>query len=157
VEFLHAGAVGRRNRDEHKLVPWRTYPCKDGMAAIIGGPVRHWLKAAEMFGVPELQSDKFAHILGRMKHRTEFQSLMQPWLSARTRKEIFREGQKRNLAWGYIASLYEVLGMEQLAARAFFAELRLPDGTAYRMPAAPFCLSKTPWRQARAPSLDEHA
>jgi len=71
-------------------------------------------------------------------------------------EEIFREGQKRRLAWGYIATPGEVLEMEHLAAREYFPKMQHPDGFMYRMPGAPFRMSKTPWRQGRAPTLNEH-
>src|SRR5579871_5808423 len=43
AEYLHAGKKANRTGDEHPLVPWKLYPCKDGYAAIIGGPMRHWV------------------------------------------------------------------------------------------------------------------
>jgi crotonobetainyl-CoA:carnitine CoA-transferase CaiB-like acyl-CoA transferase len=150
AEFLNVGKVARRNGDEHNMVPWRTYPCADGEAAIIGGPIRHWLRAAPLFEAPELLSEKLQTMGGRMANRAETQELMQPFLQRHGKRELFHLGQKHRLAWAYLASMPEALAEPQHAARGFFIEQPRADGVAATMPGAPFRCAKASWRDRPA-------
>ncbi|MDI9640824.1 CoA transferase [Oscillatoria amoena NRMC-F 0135] len=156
AEYLHLGKIAKRSNDEHALVPWRTFPCKDGHAAIMGGPIRHWLKGAELFESPELVGPQYAHMEGRIRYREEVRQLMAPWLLQHGKQEIFHAGQARKLAWGYLATLQEVLESPQLQARQFFLDTEHPELGKYPMVGAPFRPSKTPWQQVRAPLLGEN-
>ncbi|AXQ28356.1 CoA transferase [Solimonas sp. K1W22B-7] len=152
AEFLNVGKVARRNGDEHNMVPWRTYPCADGEAAIIGGPIRHWLRAAPLFEAPELLSEKLQTMGGRMANRAETQGLMQPFLMRHGKRELFHLGQKHRLAWSYLASMPEALEDPQHAERRYFIEQPRADGVAAKMPGAPFRSDKAPWRNQPAPA-----
>ncbi len=156
TEYLHAGKIQRRNNDEHPLVPWRIFPCRDGHAAIIGGPIRNWLQAAKMFDAPELYSERYAHMEGRIKHRDDVRALMTPWLMQNDKKTIFHAGQKHGLAWGYLATLDDALHAEQTQARGYFTPVEHPDAGTLPLAGAPFRPAKTPWQQTRAPRLGEH-
>jgi crotonobetainyl-CoA:carnitine CoA-transferase CaiB-like acyl-CoA transferase len=152
---LHAGTVARRNNDNHLLVPWRSYPCQDGDAVIIGGPVRNWLKAASMFDEPRLTSAPLDDMVGRVQARDEFEGLMKPWLLQRTRAELFRLGQEKGLAWAYLASLTEALALPQLAARQFFVSREHPELGKFRMPGAPYGGPACHWEDLAAPTESE--
>lgn len=156
AEFLHLGKLAKRNNDEHPLVPWRIFPCRDGYAAIMGGPIRHWLKAAAVFEEPELTGDKYPHMADRIRHRDEIRRLMSPWLMRHDKRDIFHAGQARKLAWGYLATLEDVLASPQFAARGFFVPVEHPEHGTLTMAGAPFRAEKTPWVTARAPRLGEH-
>ncbi len=150
-ECLATGKVARRNGDQHAMVPWRTYPCADGQTAIIGGPIRHWLKAATMFEAPELLQPKLQAMGGRIQHRAETEALMKPWLAQRSRQELFHLGQQAGLAWAPLASLADALNDPQHAARGYFVELEQPGAGTGRLPGAPFRAPSSPWRDAPAP------
>lgn len=152
AEFLNVGKVARRNGDEHNMVPWRTYPCADGDAAIIGGPIRHWLRAAPLFEAPELLSEKLQMMGGRMANRAETQELMKPFLARHTKRELFHMGQKHRLAWSYLASMPEALEEPVHAARGFFIEQPRADGQPATMPGAPYLSAQAPWSNRPAPS-----
>jgi crotonobetainyl-CoA:carnitine CoA-transferase CaiB-like acyl-CoA transferase len=156
AERLHLNKTARRNNDEHALVPWRTYPCRDGQAAIIGGPIRHWLKAAEMFESPELVAPDLDHMAKRIANRQRVRDLMGPWLRSQDKKSVFHEGQARGLAFGYLADLKDVDASPQYAARGYLIEDEHPEIGRTRMPGAPFRMERTPWVQRRAPLLGEH-
>jgi crotonobetainyl-CoA:carnitine CoA-transferase CaiB-like acyl-CoA transferase len=156
AEFLHLGKVAKRTNDEHALVPWQIYPCRDGHAAIIGSPIRHWLKGAELFKQPELTSGKYDHVAKRIANRDQIRKLMAPWLSANNKKDIFHAGAARGLAFSYLASLNEVLESSQHEARKFFVATEHPETGTHKMAGAPFRPQKTPWCQHRAPLLGEH-
>ena len=152
AEYCALGKVARRNGDQPPMVPWRTYPCADGEAAIIGGPIRNWLKAAPLFGAPELLGDRFAAIGARMQKRSAFEDLLQPWLRRHTRREIMQAGQAQGLAWSYVATPAEALADPQHAARGYFVESEQPGIGRCRMPGAPFRGPDLAWTDAPAPA-----
>lgn len=137
TEFSHSGKAARRNNDRHNLVPWRTYPCADGEAAIIGGPIRNWKKAAPLFEAPELLAPPLDSAAGRIAHREKAEALISAWTRTQTKTHLFHTGQGLGLAWSYIATLPEVLACPQLAARAFFREVEL-EGRRLTVPGMPF-------------------
>ena len=154
VNFLHEGVRSRRSK--HIMVPWRNFPCKDGFATVICAPFRNWVKGAQLFEAPELLVEKYHHVRGRHLERERVESLIQPWLTTRSREDIFHAGQAQGLAFGYLASLAEAMVLPQHLARNFFVETDDGRGGRYRYAGAPFKLSATPWLQKRAPLLGEH-
>jgi crotonobetainyl-CoA:carnitine CoA-transferase CaiB-like acyl-CoA transferase len=154
---LHGGPIAKRNNDNHIAVPWQLHPCRDGQVAVVGGPVRHWLPAVDLFEEPRLSEERFRHMSGRMKHREEVWSLLAPWLMRHDKKEIYHAGQKRRLAFGYVAGLAEVLASEQLNNRGFFVGIDHPVVGKHKYCDAPFRSAAMPWRSARAPLLGEHS
>lgn len=156
AEYLHLGKVARRTGDEHALVPWQLLPCGDGYAAVIGGPVRHWLAGAELFDEPRLLDPEYRHMSGRIARRQEVKDLLAPWLDRHDPKEVYHAGQARQLAFSYLATLADVLQSPQLAARAFFDEIDHPVTGRQPYCGAPFRPSATPWQSRRAPLLGEH-
>lgn len=122
AEFLQSGKVAKRNGDEHPLVPWRCYPCEDGYAAIISGPLRHWGKAAELFESPELASPELAHMAARIARRRDVEAMIKPWLMRHRKQDIYHQGQAIGLAFGYLAGLDDILESTHLQARNFFSD-----------------------------------
>jgi crotonobetainyl-CoA:carnitine CoA-transferase CaiB-like acyl-CoA transferase len=155
IEHLHEGTLPCRKNDKHTMVPWELYPCADGEVAVIGGPYRHWLQAAEMFEEPRVFEEKFREAMGRIEHRDEFEPLLRPWLEGQGKREVFHEGQARGLAFGYLADLDEALANPQHDARGFFVEVEHPVVGAHRYCGAPFKLSETEWQSRRSPLLGE--
>lgn len=156
IEHLHLKRTPTRKNDRHAMVPWELYPCRDGRAAVIGGPIRHWLRSLDLYEEPALANEKFRHAVGRIEHRDEFEALLQPWLTAHAKNEIFHAGQARKLAFGYLAGLEEALASPQHESRRFFVDVDHPAVGRGRYCGAPFRLSKTPWQSSRAPLLGEH-
>src|SRR5215469_6261497 len=156
TEYLHTGKVPNRNSDEHALVPWKLYPCKNGYAAIIGGPMRHWPGAVSMFENTWLMNPDLQHMGGRIKHRAEVGEAILPWLAEHEKKEIYEAGQRRGLAFGYLADADEIFHSPQHQARSFFVSVDHPSTGPQPYCGAPFRSSVNSWRLARAPLLGEH-
>jgi len=138
------------------MVPWGLYPCRDGYAVVLAMPQRHWRGAAEIFEDPRLFEDRFAHLLDRIKHRTEYEQMLEPCVRAHSREELFEAGQAHKLAFGYLASTDEAIELPPLQPRGFFEETDHPVTGRSRQCGAPFRMSATPWRTDRAPLLGEH-
>ncbi|MDP3858237.1 MAG: CoA transferase [Stagnimonas sp.] len=147
AEYLATGKIARRNGDQHAMVPWRTYPCADGQIAAIGGPIRHWLKAAAQFDAPELLGETLADMGGRIAHRAETEALFKPWLATRTREQLFHWGQQQGLAWAPLRSMAEALADPQHVARGFFQPQRGADDVERVLPAAPFRPERCTWSE----------
>jgi len=156
AENLHLGQTARRTNDEHAMVPWQCHPCKDGRAAIVGGPIRRWLKAAALFEEPRLLEDPFRDMGGRIRNRRAFEGLITPWLSEHSREEIFHAGQERGLAFGYLATIAEAMRSPQHEARGFFRTVEHPETGALTLCGPPFRMDRGGWTDARAPLLGEH-
>jgi crotonobetainyl-CoA:carnitine CoA-transferase CaiB-like acyl-CoA transferase len=156
VEHLHTGRVARRTGDRHNLVPWRLFPCRDGWAAVIGGPIRKWLGAIDLFEEPRLAEEKFRHVAGRIEHRDELEALIQPWLDRHDRDDILAAGRERGLAFGVLKEPEEVLEDPQHRARQFFQRVEHPVAGEQLVPGEPYRFVDAPARLRRAPLLGEH-
>jgi len=145
-----------RKRGGHMFVPWNTYDCQDGQAVVIAMPYRHWHRAAEIFNDPALFDKKYDHLPERIKNRDEYEARLRPCVKALRKKDLFHAGQKRGLAFGYIASLEEAARSPQHQDRNFFTELHHPRAGSHPCCNAPFQMSATPWTTLRSPLLGEH-
>lgn len=151
---LQAGINGRRGG--HRFVPWDTYECEDGYAAVIGMPSRHWHRASQLFDDARLFDDRFALLQGRVQHRSEYEAILRPCVKKHRKRELFHAGQSLGLAFGYVADLDEAASSPQHAARKFFVDVDHPVAGVQRYCDAPFRMSATPWLTERAPLLGEH-
>ena len=156
VEALQLDAVRKRTNDRHSMMPWQHYDCEDGEVAVIGGPIRHWRKARNIFDEPKLFLDKYDHCLDRRTLRDEYEEILKPCVKKFKKKELFRAGQEQGLAFAYLATLEEALELPQHKARGFFEPIDHPVVGKHDYCGAPFKMSATPWTSARAPMLAEH-
>ncbi len=145
-----------KKRGGHMFVPWGTYDCQDGQAVVIAMPYRHWHRAAEIFNDPVLFDKKYDHLPDRIKNRDEYEARLRPCVKSLRKKDLFHAGQKRGLAFGYVASLEEAARSPQHQSRSFFTELDHPRVGSHPCCDAPFKMSATPWAPLRAPLLGEH-
>ena len=154
TNFLHLGKNGKRGA--HTFAPWGLYRCKDGYAAVICAPFRHWTRGAEIFQEPRLIEDKYKHVKYRDQHREEVDALIQPWLSNHKKEDVFHKGQEHNLAFGHLATFEETLESPQHKARDFFVEIDHPEVGKHKYCGTPFNISHTSCESQRAPLLGEH-
>jgi crotonobetainyl-CoA:carnitine CoA-transferase CaiB-like acyl-CoA transferase len=157
VNCLQLRQVKKRSGDRHVMVPWEMFECADGEAAVIGGPIRNWRRAAEFLDEPRLFEKRFDYVKDRMAQREEYESLLRPVVKKLEKRHLFHEAQKRNLGFSYLVSLEEALELPQHQARGLFSELDHPVVGRHRYVGAPFKMSKTPWTDGRAPLLSEHS
>jgi crotonobetainyl-CoA:carnitine CoA-transferase CaiB-like acyl-CoA transferase len=156
VEHLHLGHAPKRKGDRHALVPWELFPCRDGWAAVVGGPIRKWLGAVDIFEEPRLKDPKFHHVGGRIKNRAEFEELIRPWLDRSDRAEILAAGRRHGLAFGILNRPEEAFEHPQHRARGFFQRLDHPVVGEHVVAGEPFRIEGAPATHERAPLLGEH-
>jgi len=156
VEMLHEKKDKNRNDDHHALMPWEIFPCADGSAAVVGGPTRHWDRAAALFDDPRLFDEQYHHSIARLWYRDEYEALLRPCVKKVKKRELFHRGQEQGLAFGFLADLQDAVDSPQHKARGFFVEIDHPAVNTQTYLGSPYKMSKTPWQSQRAPLLGEH-
>ena len=137
---------------------WGIYPCQDGYVGIIAGPDQRWPEVAEIMEREELSDPRFASRYGRLVHADEVDALMLPWLLDHDKVDVFKAGQEHGLAFTFVATMEDLLEMEQLTARDYFVELDHPVTGPLQYPGRPIspATRSDAWVYRRAPLLGEH-
>ena len=141
---------------------WGIYPCRDGYVGIIAGPDHRWPEMAAVMEREELADPRFGSRNGRMMNADEVDALMLPWLLEHDKVDIFKAGQEHGFGFAYVATMEDILDMEQLVSRNFFEDLEHPVAGNLKYPGPPISKISTgeldfePWVYRRAPLLGEH-
>ena len=137
---------------------WGIYPCRDGFVGIIAGPDHRWPEVARIMEREELADPRFASRRGRQDNADEVDALMLPWLIEHDKVDIFKAGQESGLGFSFVATVEDILEMEQLLARDYFVELEHPTAGGLRYPGAPISCEPdaNAWVFDRAPLYAEH-
>jgi benzylsuccinate CoA-transferase BbsE subunit len=161
-KWLDDGIVPRRSGPAlFASVPSGAYPCKDGLIYLMVNRPLHWKALAqwihEATGIEEVLDAVFE---GPSSSRQPYRDLVDLWVSELTSRlsveEVYREGQRRHIAFTPVNGAAAVARDPQLAARGCFVEVEHPEGR-LRVPGAPYRHSATPWRIARRPPrVGEH-
>ena len=137
---------------------WGIYPCRDGHVGIIAGPDHRWPEVSHIMEREELADPRFASRRGRQENADEVDALMLPWLIDHDKVEIFKAGQDSGLGFSFVASMQDILEMEQLLARGYFVKLEHPASGELTYPGAPISCEPgaDAWVFRRAPLFGEH-
>ncbi|MYC36356.1 MAG: CoA transferase [Chloroflexi bacterium] len=137
---------------------WGIYPCRDGFVGIIAGPDHRWPEVARIMERDELADPRFSSRRGRQDNADEVDALMLPWLIEHDKVDIFKAGQESGLGFSFVATMEDILEMEQLLYRDYFVELEHPTAGGLRYPGAPISCEPdaNAWVFGRAPLYAEH-
>ncbi len=137
---------------------WGIYPCQDGHVGIIAGPDHRWPEVARIMEREELSDPRFASRRGRQENADEIDALMLPWLIDHDKVDIFKAGQESGLGFSFVASMKDILEMEQLVARGYFVSMDHPVAGERTYPGAPISCEPgaEAWVFRRAPLFGEH-
>ena len=137
---------------------WGIYPCQDGHVGIIAGPDHRWPEVARIMEREELADPRFASRRGRQDNADEIDALMLPWLLDHDKVDIFKAGQEGGLGFSFVATMKDIMEMEQLLARGYFATIDHPRAGPFVYPGAPIACEPeaAAWTFFRAPLLGEH-
>ena len=127
-EFTRVGNRG------YGRAAWGIYPCQDGFVGIIAGPDQNWPEVANVMEREELADPRFASRQGRLLNADEVDALMLPWLLENDKVDIFKAGQDHGLGFSFVASMQDILEMEQLVERGYFVELGASGGRNFEVP-----------------------
>ena len=137
---------------------WGIYPSGDGHVGIIAGPDHRWPEVARIMEREELADPRFASRRGRQENADEIDALMLPWLIEHDKVDIFKAGQESGLGFSFVATMKDILEMEQLVARGYFVKLDHPVAGELTYPGAPISCEPgaDAWVFSRAPLFGEH-
>jgi crotonobetainyl-CoA:carnitine CoA-transferase CaiB-like acyl-CoA transferase len=162
-KWLDDGIIPRRNGTSlFASVPSGAYRCSDGLVYVTVNRPHHWQALAqwihEVTGNEEVLDPMFE---GPSSKRLPYRELLDVFLSEMTSRlrvgEVYREGQRRHIAFTPVNGAAEVAGAAHLAARGFFVEVDHPVAGRLRMPGAPYLHARSPWKIRRAaPRIGEH-
>ena len=137
---------------------WGIYPCQDGHVGIIAGPDQRWPEVARIMEREELSDPRFTSRAGRLEHADEVDAYMLPWLVSNNKVDIFKAGQESGLGFSFVATMKDILEMEQLLDRNYFVSLDHPVAGRLEYPGAPIMpeAGVDAWVFQRAPLFGEH-
>jgi benzylsuccinate CoA-transferase BbsE subunit len=143
-------------------VPSGAYACRDGLVYLMVNRPLHWQALAEWIheetGNQEVLDPMF---LGPSSNRIPYRELLELFISELTSKfrvdEIYREGQRRHIAFTPVNTATAVSEDTHLAERGYFVDASHESAGTLRYPGAPYRHARTPWRIGRpAPRVGEH-
>ena len=137
---------------------WGIYPCQDGHVGIIAGPDQRWPEVARIMEREELSDPRFTSRAGRLEHADEVDAYMLPWLVSNNKVDIFKAGQESGLGFSFVATMKDILEMEQLLDRNYFVSIDHPVAGRLNYPGAPIMPEESidAWVFKRAPLFGEH-
>ena len=157
--FTHAGQVRKRSGNRYQWTyPVTLYPCKDGHIVVNAGTPRTWEPLCTLVGREDLKTDPdYTTSMGRVQRANEIDAMLDPWLMARTRQELWDLARQWLLPWGPVNEMGDILRDPQHVEREYLVSVKQPDGSTVTMPGAPVRLQRTPLRADQPPpSLGAH-
>ena len=159
MQFSYSGQeysrVGNRG---YGRAAWGIYPCLDGHVGIIAGPDHRWPEVARIMDRHELSDERFLSRAGRLEFADEVDAYMLPFLIDNNKLDIFKAGQEGGLGFSFVATMQNILEMEQLLDRDYFVQLDHPIAGTLTYPGAPIMPEEDvgAWVFERSPLLGEH-
>lgn len=170
VQFFDLeGTVRKRYGGQQRQAGMGVFDCADGQVYFMAGGVAsnkfweasvRWLldegvKDAACLLEPHWYDSAFLATVGA---KSTFASIFGPFARARTKAQLYEQGQARRLPICPINTPADLLDNRQLAYRGHFTQIpHTWSGRKLVAPGAPYQFSATPWRQpGPVPRLGEH-
>jgi crotonobetainyl-CoA:carnitine CoA-transferase CaiB-like acyl-CoA transferase len=157
--YLVAGREARRFGNGHPtIVPYTTYPTRDGMIAVAVGNDAQFARLAEVLGHGEWARDpRFAKNRDRVVHRETLDALIAAALGADAAGAWLAALQAAGVPCGRINSVAQALDDPHAAARGMVETVEHPAIGALRLLGIPFKFGGTPASIRRPPpGLGQH-
>jgi crotonobetainyl-CoA:carnitine CoA-transferase CaiB-like acyl-CoA transferase len=155
--YSYTGAV--LSRQGNRLLsgyPWTLLPCKDGYVGIIVLE-RNWDVFCLWMERPDLIDDpRFATRYVRSQHADELDEIMRPWALQHTKEELYREGQARQMPFGGVFTVEDILQRDREGGRAFLEWITRSGNSPLARAASPFLVNGQRLVPGEAPRLGEH-
>lgn len=154
------GGEGTRDASED------IFPCKDGFVFLaaplaLGVSWKSLVAYIRETGHPSaelLSQERWSNREWRLTReaRDAFRAAFTAFASGLEKETLTREAIARRIVLGPVSRVSDTFDDVQLAHRAFFTPMRLPDGTDIAFPGAPYKLTPPLWRTSPAPALGEN-
>lgn len=164
--WFYPKAIVQRQTCRHAQ-PMPTQPalfqCADGVwvyfALILADQVAwkaltSWME--EMGVAADLTESEYDSLAYRQENFAHIQGMLEAFFLIQDSETVYRDGQRWGLPIGPLRAPEEVLRDEHLAARGFFTDVELADGTTATFPGAPYRFSDGYAGPRRPPLLGEH-
>ena len=158
VAWQYAGALmsTRAANQFRTAMPNGVFRCTDGYVSI-AGQATFFPRMARMIDRPDLATDEaFLARLNDPDFLPEVATLLNDWLSTRTKREAMERGQAEGLPISALNTMEDVFNDRHLRERDFFATVAQPAVGEVVMPGPPLRMSDTPGEVLPAPTLGEH-
>lgn len=154
-QFL--GAEGPRIGGQSKtLYPAGCYRCADGYVVFAAAGQPFFNRLCEGIGHPEILTDpRFVDPAQKPLNFAAFFAILDPWLKARTKHEVFSALQAHGVMVSPVLDASEVAGDPQAVARGSFVERPLPTGGTTLI-AGPIVRMGDGWQAGPPPRAGEH-
>ncbi len=145
------GRLRRRGSESQ----WMVLPARDGFIGLVYQDA-DWPAVQQFTRLEALRDERFATRAGRLAHARELREILTPWFSARTKAQIYHEGQARGIPLGFVATIADLLASEQYAARGFWQTVDDPVTGPAAYPGLPYRAAWGAPPPVRAPAPGEH-
>jgi formyl-CoA transferase len=151
-------APARYGNGHPNIVPYRTYPTRDGPLVVAVGNEAQFRRFAELVGHPEWADDaKFRRNQDRVTHRDDMDRLVSEALSTRDRAHWVAQLDQAGIPCGLVHTVPEAMHAPQTVARDLVVDLDHPNAGSLQLLGIPFRFSETPASIRRyPPGLGEH-
>ncbi|WP_144640487.1 CaiB/BaiF CoA transferase family protein [Bordetella genomosp. 13] len=162
------GTIRKRNAGTQRLAGTGVFECADGYIYLMAGGVgsnrfwsttTEWLIAEGVEGARQFTEPRWTDqaFLATDEAKRIFGEVFDPFARANDRQTLHAQCRARRIPLAPIHDARGIVDDPQRAHRNYFVGTTDAQGTALRMPGAPYLLSETPWRlRRRAPSPGEH-
>ena len=150
----------RQGNRNPRIVPWSTFPTKDGNIAICVFSNDQWKVFLEAIGREDcLKDPRFQNLGDRLKNENDVEAVVKEWSRNLSTEEALKILRKREVPCDPILEVKEVLEDPQLKSRGMIQELRHPlsGGTGLKAAGFPIRFSELPAEYpGPAPLLGQH-
>ncbi|ANY08443.1 CaiB/BaiF CoA transferase family protein [Pseudonocardia sp. HH130630-07] len=153
ISWLMLGAEMPRNGSRDLLTaPVNVYACRDAQVYIQAGTNSLFPKLCRAIGREDLLADdRYRTVPDRMAHVPELEAVVAGWARDRAADEIGEVLEEAGIPFARVATVPEVAGSEQIAARGMVVESEHPTLGTVRMPGNPIKMDRSPPTVRKAP------
>jgi glutaryl-CoA transferase len=159
ANHLASGREARRLGNGHpNIVPYTSYPCRDGMIAVAVGNDAQFERFAALLGHPEWSSDpSFARNRDRVTHRETLDAMIAQVLAEDFADAWIARMRPAGIPCGRINTVSQALADPHTRAREMVRAVQHPTAGDVNVLGIPFRMSDTPASIRRPPpALGEH-
>jgi crotonobetainyl-CoA:carnitine CoA-transferase CaiB-like acyl-CoA transferase len=158
IYFATGNTPVRMGNRHPSIVPYETFPARDGDFVVAVGNDEQWTRFCRAIGARELADDpRFATNRDRVGNYDALRPLLVARLQSRTRSEWVADLKAAGVPCGAVRDVAEVLQDSHLTAREMIETVEHTTAGALRVLGVPIKLSETPGAVRTAPpGLGEH-